>query len=117
MIRKLYRNFLNSINGLKITLKENSFILELIGGVFLIPYIIFIDISLLIKLLIFTVYFLLLAFEILNTSIEKLCDKIFFLCRRRRANMQHPFAYDEEDLNNFENNDSINKINRINHNV
>ena len=31
--------------------------------------------------------------------------------------MQHPFAYDEEDLNNFENNDSINKINRINHNV
>ena len=76
MIRKLYRNFLNSINGLKITLKENSFILELVGGVFLIPYIIFIDISLLIKLLIFTVYFLLLAFEILNTSIEKLCDKI-----------------------------------------
>ena len=48
---------------------------------------------------------------------EKFCDKFFFLCRRRRANMQHPFGYDEEDLNNFENNDSINKINKINHNV
>ena len=44
---------------------------------------------------------------------EKLCDKILFLCRRQTH--KHPFAYDEEDLNNFENNDSINKINKINH--
>ena len=28
------------------------------------------------KLLIFTVYILLLTFEIINTAIEKLCDKI-----------------------------------------
>lgn len=75
-MNKLYNNFLNSINGLKITLKENSFILELIGGVFLIPYLIFSNNSINLKLLILTVYFLLLAFEILNTSIEKLSDKI-----------------------------------------
>ena len=64
------------MNGLKIVIKENSFILELIGGIFLILYLFITDISTLFKLLILSVYFLLLAFEIFNTSIEKLCDKI-----------------------------------------
>ena len=53
-----------------------AFILELIGGIFLILYLFKTDISTLFKLLILSVYFLLLAFEIFNTSIEKLCDKI-----------------------------------------
>ena len=39
MIKKLYSNLINSLNGLKIVSKENSFILELVLGVFLIPYI------------------------------------------------------------------------------
>lgn len=73
---KLFYNFLNSINGIKIALKENSFILEIVGGLFLVPYVIFIDISFSMKLIIIAVYFLLLAFEIINTSIEKLCNKI-----------------------------------------
>ena len=64
------------MNGLKVALNENSFILELIGGIFLLPYLFFLDVSILLKMLILTIYFLLLAFEILNTSIEKLCDKI-----------------------------------------
>jgi len=76
MIKKLYGNLINSFNGLKIVIKENSFILELIGGIFLILYLFITDISTLFKLLILSVYFLLLAFEIFNTSIEKLCDKI-----------------------------------------
>ena len=76
MIKKLYGNLINSLNGLKIVIKENSFILELIGGIFLILYLFISDISTLFKLLILSVYFLLLAFEIFNTSIEKLCDKI-----------------------------------------
>ena len=76
MIKKLYGNLINSLNGLKIVIKEYSFILELIGGIFLILYLFNIDISTLFKLLILSVYFLLLAFEIFNTSIEKLCDKI-----------------------------------------
>ena len=76
MIKKLYRNLINSLNGLKIVIKENSFILELIGGIFLILYLFITDISTLFKILILSVYFLLLAFEIFNTSIEKLCDKI-----------------------------------------
>ena len=76
MIKKLYGNLINSLNGLKIVIKENSFILELIGGIFLILYLFNTDISTLFKILILSVYFLLLAFEIFNTSIEKLCDKI-----------------------------------------
>ena len=76
MIKKLYGNLINSLNGLKIVIKEYSFILELIGGIFLILYLFNTDISTLFKLLILSVYFLLLAFEIFNTSIEKLCDKI-----------------------------------------
>ena len=76
MIKKLYGNLINSLNGLKLVIKENSFILELIGGIFLILYLFITDISTLFKLLILSVYFLLLAFEIFNTSIEKLCDKI-----------------------------------------
>tara|TARA_B100000123_G_C25400008_1_gene283916 strand:- start:85 stop:429 length:345 start_codon:yes stop_codon:yes gene_type:complete len=76
VIKKLYGNLINSLNGLKIVIKENSFILELIGGIFLILYLFNTDISTLFKLLILSVYFLLLAFEIFNTSIEKLCDKI-----------------------------------------
>ena len=73
---KLYNNFINSINGIKMALKENSFVLELIGGIFLLSYLFFLDASILLKMLILSVYFLLLAFEILNTSIEKLSDKI-----------------------------------------
>ena len=76
MIKKLIFNFKNSINGIKFGLKENSFVLELIGGVILVPYAFFSDINLINKLLIITVYILLLAFELLNTAIEKLCNKI-----------------------------------------
>ena len=39
MIKKLFNNLINSINGLKIVIKESSFILELVLGFFLIPYI------------------------------------------------------------------------------
>ena len=75
-MKKIYSNFLNSINGLREVLKENSFILEIIGGLFLIPFLIIVETDSLIKLLIIVIYFLLLAFEIINTSIEKISDKI-----------------------------------------
>ena len=75
-MKKIYLNFLNSINGLREVLKENSFILEITGGLFLIPFLIIVETDSLIKLLIIVIYFLLLAFEIFNTSIEKLSDKI-----------------------------------------
>ena len=76
MFKKLFFNLINSLNGLKYVFKEHSFIAELLLGVILIPYIFFLETSILFKLLVFTVYVLLLTFEIVNTTIEKLCDKI-----------------------------------------
>ena len=76
MIKKLFLNFLNSINGLKIVFKESSFVLELFLGIFLIPFVLLVDLVVIAKLLIISTYLLLLAFEIFNTSIEKICDKI-----------------------------------------
>ena len=76
MIKKLFLNFLNSINGLKIVFKESSFGLEIILGIVLIPYVLLTDLIFIVKLLIISTYLLLLAFEIFNTAIEKLCDKI-----------------------------------------
>jgi len=76
MIKKLIFNFKNSINGLRIGIKENSFMLELIGGIILIPYIFFSNINITFQLSLIATYILLLAFELLNTAIEKLCNKI-----------------------------------------
>ena len=76
MINKLYKNLINSVNGLKIAVHEHSFFVEIILGIIIIPYALIVEISIELKLLIFIVYFILLAFELINTSIEKLCDKI-----------------------------------------
>ena len=76
MIKKLYNNLINSLNGLKIVFKENSFILEIILGLFLIPYIFLSIIDFNYKVILLVLYFLLLAFEIMNTAVEKLCDRI-----------------------------------------
>ena len=75
-MKKLHKNFLNSVNGLIYVFKEYSFKAELVGGFFLIPYLFFFEIALFLKLLIFSLYLILLGFELLNTSIEKLCNKI-----------------------------------------
>ena len=75
MITKLYKNLINSLNGLKIVISEKSFVMELILGVFLIPYILLSNIDFNHKLFLLVLYFLLLAAEIMNTAIEKLSDK------------------------------------------
>ena len=76
MIRKFYTNLINSINGLRVAFTEHSFISEIILGFFVIPYIVIIELNLMFKLIITLTYFLLLAFEIFNTALEKLSDKI-----------------------------------------
>ena len=75
-IKKFYLNLISSINGLKFTLTEHSFIVEILGGFILIPYLIIADLNNIFKLIIIIIYFLLLAFELLNTAIEKLSDKV-----------------------------------------
>ena len=75
MIKKIYKNFINSLNGLKIVINEKSFVMELILGVFLLPYVLISNIDFNHKLLLLVLYFILLATEIINTAIEKLSDK------------------------------------------
>ena len=75
-MKKIFLNLINSINGLKITLTQHSFIAEILGGFVLIPYLVIADLNNIFKLIIIIIYFLLLAFELLNTAIEKLSDKI-----------------------------------------
>ena len=75
MIKKIYKNFINSLNGLKIAINEKSFVMELILGVFLLPYVLISNIDFNHKLLLLVIYFILLAIEIINTAIEKLSDK------------------------------------------
>lgn len=75
-IKKLFSNFFNSISGLKIAFTEHSFIIEIIGGIFLIPFLILIETEIFLKILILVIYLLLLGFELINTAIEKLSDKI-----------------------------------------
>ena len=75
-MRKFFFNLVNSINGLKVALKEHSFVTEILAGLIIIPYIVFIDLDNIFKLIIVSTYFILLALELLNTSIEKLSDKI-----------------------------------------
>ena len=75
MIKKIYENLINSLNGLKIVINEKSFVMELILGVFLLPYVLISNIDFNHKLLLLVLYFILLATEIINTAIEKLSDK------------------------------------------
>jgi len=74
--KKFFFNLINSINGLKVAFKQHSFIAEIIGGFILISYLAIADLENVFKLIIIAIYFLLLAFELLNTAIEKLSDKI-----------------------------------------
>ena len=71
-----YANRNKNITLIGIVSKKNSFILELVLGVFLIPYIFLSNIDLNYKIILSVLYLLLLAFEIMNTAIEKLCDKV-----------------------------------------
>ena len=75
-IKKLVSNLLYSLNGLKIALKEHSFVLEIVGGIVLIPFLIITEIEIINKVLIIIVYLILLAFELINTAIEKISNKI-----------------------------------------
>ncbi len=67
---------LNSVSGLKVALQEFSFILELLVGIILLPLIIYLDRPNIIKVVVLFTYLLILVLELINTSIEKLCDRV-----------------------------------------
>jgi diacylglycerol kinase len=75
-VKKLFFNLKNSISGLREAQKEHSFLLELIFGILLIPFLIISEIETIFKLLIASTYFFLLSLELINTAIEKISDII-----------------------------------------
>lgn len=66
-----------SFAGFRYALADKSFALECAVGVFFAPILLFYpNIGTIQKAIIFGTYGLLLAFELMNTAIEKLCDRI-----------------------------------------
>lgn len=74
--KKITRNFNNSLRGLFLGLTEHSFRIELIGGIFLISLLMSIDRSTQFKLIVFALFCLVLIAELINTAIEKVCNRI-----------------------------------------
>jgi diacylglycerol kinase (ATP) len=75
VFKKLIANFKNSMRGLKVGLTEHSFVLELLGGIILLP-VLMLNRAIYLKILVILAYLLLLSTELLNTAIEKICDRI-----------------------------------------
>lgn len=73
----LYKNLKNSLSGISVALSDNSFRGQLALGVVGIPLIIFWEAAGIgYKLAAIGTYVLLIAAELLNTAIERLCDRI-----------------------------------------
>jgi diacylglycerol kinase (ATP) len=76
MLKKLNKNLFNSYNGLKFALAEHSFVIEILMGFIFFPCLIFFENSIEIKLLSAFSYFLILILELVNTAIEKVCNRM-----------------------------------------
>jgi diacylglycerol kinase (ATP) len=76
IIKKLYANLGYSIHGLKVCCGEIAFRLELIYGLIILGLIFKLNTSQTHTLILIIEYTLLLAFELVNTAVEKTCDRI-----------------------------------------
>lgn len=76
LVTKLQANFKNSMRGLRLGLTEHSFRVELVLGVVLVPIVIFIERGLELKVVVCFLYCLMLSTELLNTAIERLCNRM-----------------------------------------
>lgn len=72
----LISNLNNSLSGFRVALADRSFKAEVVLGMVLIPATVLSSAASGMKLTIIGTYLLLLAFELVNTSLEKLCDLI-----------------------------------------
>lgn len=73
---KLIANLKNSIRGIWFGLNGHSFRLVLLFGICLLVVLFCVEKSLWNKYLAVVAYFILLAFELMNTAIEAVCDRI-----------------------------------------
>lgn len=76
ILKKLQENIKNSLYGLYTCLSEIAFKLEIAYGIILLILIAFLDFDHIHNLILFIEYFLLIAFELINTAIEKTCNRI-----------------------------------------
>lgn len=76
MLKKIKKNLFNSLNGLKFAIEEYSFLIEILIGFIFFAFLFFFDNSIEIKLLAVFSYFLILIVELINTAIERLCNRI-----------------------------------------
>lgn len=77
MIKKLKKSFKYSFNGIKATFqREQSFQMEIIALPFLIVLVMIFPVTHLRKLIMIASYLLIPCFELLNSAIEKLADRI-----------------------------------------
>lgn len=71
------KNLRNSLRGFRFALSDKSFITEILLGIILIPLVVAADVQEgIYKIGIILTYFLLIAFELMNTAIERLCDRV-----------------------------------------
>ncbi len=73
----LFKNTKYALDGLKHALKtESSFRLELFCAIFIIAFIIYIDVSLIYKLILLVTGILVLIVELINSAIENIVDLV-----------------------------------------
>ena len=76
LLNKLQGNIKNSIYGLYTCLSEIAFKLEIAYGIVLLALILVLDFYHIHTLILIIEYALLLAFELINTAIERTCNRI-----------------------------------------
>ncbi len=87
----LFKNTQYALDGLIYAFKtENSFKLELLAGVFIIPAIFLLDIEMVYKLILICTAFLILIVELLNSAIENVVDLV--------TQDIHPLAKSAKDI-------------------
>lgn len=69
-------NLRNSISGLVFAWSDKSFKAEIYLGILLLPIVLAVDGPLIAKIAVVTTYLLVLVVELLNTALEKLCDRV-----------------------------------------
>lgn len=72
----LYKNLKNSLAGIRVACSDTSFRAQLVLGFLSIPLVVFSEAAMIGKLAAIGTYLLLVAAELVNTALEKLCDRI-----------------------------------------
>ena len=77
MIKKIFNSIKYSYNGLKATFaRDFSFRMEILALPFLVVLLVFLQVTIFRKILMFAAYLIIPCLELLNSAIEKLADRV-----------------------------------------